>query len=154
MHKIGEANSKLVSPIFQVSLHLKRAGVWTEVTIMVPFRTSISQLFFFIFIFGYVGSSLLRCGLFLSGGVWASCCGDFSCCGQAVECAYFCSCGTWAQQLWLPGSGAQAQELWHTGLVALQHVGSSWIRDQTCVSFIGRQILYHLSHQGSPEYFK
>ena len=27
---------------------------------MVPFRTSISQLFFFIFIFGYVGSSLLQ----------------------------------------------------------------------------------------------
>ena len=29
------------------------------------------------------------------------------------------------------------------GLVALRHVGSSWIRDQTCVSWIGRWILYH-----------
>ena len=29
-------------------------------------------------------------------------------------------------------------------------MGSSWPRDQTLVSSIGRQILYHLSHQGSP----
>ena len=28
--------------------------------------------------------------------------------------------------------------------------GSSWLRDQTWVSCIGRQILYHLSHPGSP----
>ena len=33
--------------------------------------------------------------------------------------------------------------MWCTGLVALQHVGSSWVRDQTHVSCIGRQILYH-----------
>ena len=32
--------------------------------------------------------------------------------------------------------------LWPTGLVALRHVKSSWIRDQTCVSSIGRRILY------------
>ena len=31
------------------------------------------------------------------------------------------------------------------GLVALQHVGSSWTRGQTHVSCIGRQILYHLA---------
>ena len=28
--------------------------------------------------------------------------------------------------------------------------GSSWSRDQTCVSCIGRNILYHLSHLGNP----
>ena len=28
--------------------------------------------------------------------------------------------------------------------------GSSWLRDQTQISCIGRQILYHLNHQGSP----
>ena len=39
--------------------------------------------------------------------------------------------------------------LWGTGSIAVahgvvpQHVGSSWIRDQTCVSCSGRQILYH-----------
>ena len=41
------------------------------------------------------------------------------------------------------GSKTQAQWLRHMGLVALRHVGSSWIRDQTSVSCIGRQILYH-----------
>ena len=49
-----------------------------------------------------------------------------------------------------PGSRAQVQLLWHMGLVALGHVESSWIRDQTRVSCIDRQILYQLSHQGSP----
>ena len=38
---------------------------------------------------------------------------------------------------------AQAKELRCTGWVALQHVGSSWTRDWTCVSCIGRQILNH-----------
>ena len=47
-----------------------------------------------------------------------------------------------AQQLWLSGSGALAQQLWHVGLVAQQHVGSSWIRNQTHVSCVGRHILY------------
>ena len=38
---------------------------------------------------------------------------------------------------------AQAQELWHTGLVALQHVGSSQSRDRTRVPCIGRRDLTH-----------
>ena len=42
---------------------------------------------------------------------------------------------TWAPQLWLAGS------------VASKHVGSSWTRNQTCVSCIVRQILCHLSHE-------
>ena len=36
----------------------------------------------------------------------------------------------------------QAHSLWHMGLVALQHVGSSQIRDGTHVSCFGSQILY------------
>ena len=40
--------------------------------------------------------------------------------------------GAWAQQLQLPGFRAQVQWLWCMGLVALRHVGSSRIRDQTC----------------------
>ena len=47
------------------------------------------------------------------------------------------------QWLWLPGSGAQAQSLCCMGLVTPWHVGSSHTRDQTRVSCIGRQILYH-----------
>ena len=37
-----------------------------------------------------------------------------------------------------------------TGLVALWHVRSSQIRDQTCVSSIGRQILYHWVTREAP----
>ena len=44
------------------------------------------------------------------------------------RCMGFSSCGTWVQQLWLAGSRVQAQQLWHMGLVAPQHVGSSWTR--------------------------
>ena len=40
-------------------------------------------------------------------------------------------------------SRAQAQQLWHTGLAAPWCVGSSWTRDRTCVSCIGRWILNH-----------
>ena len=47
------------------------------------------------------------------------------------------------QQLRLPGSRAQAQQLSHAGLVAPWHMGSSQSRDQTHVSCICRQILYH-----------
>ena len=37
----------------------------------------------------------------------------------------------------------QAPLWWYKGLVAPRHVGSSWIRDPTCVPFIGRWILNH-----------
>ena len=47
------------------------------------------------------------------------------------------------QELQFPGPRAQAQQLWRTGLVALLLVRSSWTRDPTCVSCVGRQILYH-----------
>ena len=57
--------------------------------------------------------------------------------------AGFSSCSTWAQQLWVTGSRAQAKQLWHTGLVAPQHVGSSWTRARTRVPCIGRWILNH-----------
>ena len=39
--------------------------------------------------------------------------------------------------------GVQAQQLWPTGSAAPWHVGSFQTRDGTCVSCIGRQILYH-----------
>ena len=99
------------------------------------------SLFFF---FGHAGSSLLP-GFSLvveSGGY--SLVGVQACCKeQTQEHLDFRSCGMWAHQLQIPGSGAQAQLLWHTGLVAPGPVGSSWTRNQTCVSCIGRQILYH-----------
>ena len=47
------------------------------------------------------------------------------------------------QWLQLPGSRAQAQKLWHRALVALQHVGSSRLKDGTRVSCIDCCFLYH-----------
>ena len=68
----------------------------------------------------------------------ASHCGGLSCCG--------------ARALGHTGSGAQAQQLWSTDLVAPRPVGSSWTRDQTCVSCIDWQASsLPLSHQGSPK---
>lgn len=62
--------------------------------------------------------------------------GASGCCGtRAPECM--------RQHLRLPGSRAQAQKLRHTGLVALQHVRSSWAKDRTPVSCFGRQTLHH-----------
>ena len=55
--------------------------------------------------------------------------------------AGFSSCDPQAQQLWLVGSRVQAQLLSCTGLVPLQHVGSSQARDRTHDPCIGRQIL-------------
>ena len=49
----------------------------------------------------------------------------------------------WQLLLWSTGLRAQAQQLWHMGLVALQHVGSSWTRDWTCRPCLDRQILNH-----------
>ena len=47
------------------------------------------------------------------------------------------------QGLQLPCSRAQAEQLPCTSLVAPRHVGSSWTRDGTCVSWTGRRVLYH-----------
>ena len=95
--------------------------------------------FLFFLIFGWAGSLLLQVGLLLLR--WR---------GATL-------------QLWQAGaahccSGAQASHrsgslvaehghasLWAMGLVALWHVGSSWIRGWTHVPCIGRQILNHCS---------
>ena len=48
-------------------------------------------------------------------------------------------CGARASVVAAMGSRAQAQKLWCTGLVGPWHVGSSQIRDRTCVSCIGKE---------------
>ena len=45
----------------------------------------------------------------------------------------------------------ELQQLWHTGLVALWHVESSWIRGQACILCIGRWILTHCTTKEVPE---
>ena len=42
------------------------------------------------------------------------------------------------------------QQLWRTGLVAPQHVGSSWTSARTRVSCIGRRILKHCTTREAP----
>ena len=74
----------------------------------------------------------------------------YRCRAQTLGHTGFSSCGSWAQHLWLMGSRAQVPYLWLTGLVALRHVGSSRTRDWSCVSCIGRQILYNEPHEEFP----
>ena len=75
----------------------------------------------------------------------------FSCCGaRALECTGFSSY-MWAQQLRFPGSRSWGQQLWCMALVSPQRVGSSRIRDQACVSCIGRRILNHWMTREIPE---
>ena len=90
------------------------------------------NLFYYLFIFGCVGSSFLcevflqlwQAGATLHHGALASHCRGLSCCGaQAPD--------------------TQAQQLWLTGLVAPWHVGSSQTRARTRVLCISRQILNH-----------
>ena len=51
---------------------------------------------------------------------------------------------TWFPEAVAPGrSGAQASQLWLSGLDSPWHMGSSWTRDHTLVSCVGRQVLYH-----------
>ena len=89
-------------------------------------KGTIDFIYFYLFIFGCIGSLLLRAGFLqlwrvgatLHCGAWASHCGGFSCCGawalgtqapvvaahglssrgsKALECVSFSSYGTWAQ---------------------------------------------------------
>ena len=93
---------------------------------------------FDLFIFGCIGSSLLCVGFLQLRGAGVTLC----CSAQASHCSGFSCCAEHGlHQLWLAGFRAQAQQLWHRGLVAPQHVGSSWTRARTCVPCIGRQIL-------------
>ena len=83
--------------------------------------------FTYFFIFGCVGSLLLRAGFLqlrqagatLCCSAWASHCGGFSCCGARVLGARtsvvvargLSSCGSWALELRLSSCGARAQLL-------------------------------------------
>ena len=106
--------------------------------------------FIYLFIFGCAGSSLL-CGLFSNCSEEELLC---CICGLLIlvfSCCRIHALGSWASVIMVSGlssCGSQtlqkkAKYLWHTGLVALQHVGSSWTRNRTHVSCTCRQILHH-----------
>ena len=100
------------------------------------------------------GSSLV---VVCAGPLWLRCVRVLSGCGER---GLLSGCGVWPCPCsGFSGCGARAlgtrglQELWHKGLAAPRHVGSSQIRDQTRVSYIGRLIFFFfkpLSHQGRP----
>ena len=133
----------------QVIKKLKVKVIYIQLGLIRTFLKKKFIYLFSLFIFGRVGSSLLcagflqlwRVGATPHCSAWASHCSGFSCCGA-------------------PALGARAsvvvahglQQLWHAGLVAPQHVGSSWTRAQTCVPCIGRQILYHCATREFPGY--
>ena len=90
--------------------------------------------------FRMVSSACLRllitasCGeqqLFSSCVAWASHFGGFSC------------CRAWAL-------GMQAQQLWHTGLVALQHVPSSWTGIEPVSPALAGRLLNHWTTREVP----
>ena len=98
--------------------------------------------FFNLFTFGCSGSLLLH-GLFCNRG------------DQGLLSSWRCAALTFLWLLLLQSVGSRAcglrscgfQALEHRppcmGLLTLQHVGSSWTRDQTCVSCTGGRILIH-----------
>ena len=107
--------------------------------------------------------SLLLCALFSSFGrqvllsrcsAQASYCGGASCRAQALGPEDLGNWGTWAQYLGLPRSSTQARYLWHMDLVAPQHVGSSWTRDRTHVSWTRRWVIYHWATKEATKIFK
>ena len=96
-----------------------RGAWWAAVYGVAQSRTPLKQLsssvlLKMLLVFACAGSSLLL-GLFSGCGAWASPCGGLTC--RRAQPAGFSGCCM------------QAQKLWHTGSVAPQHVGSSWIRD-------------------------
>ena len=119
----------LIIPSLSASIH----------TVVQPSTWFFQELFFFsyflkifISLFSHSGSSLLlRLCSSWGGQVLLS-----SCSMLASRCIGF-SCGTRALGCVL------AQQLWHTDSTAPRHTGSSWTRNRTHVSCIGRQVLYH-----------
>ena len=101
--------------------------------------------FFFknnLFTYGGAGSLLLK-RLFPSNGEWA----------------LLSSCNVWASHCarLSQGMGSRThrlQELWHVGSGVMApgflRVGSSWMRDQTHASCIGKWILYHQAPKEAP----
>ena len=107
-----------VSKVTKSQIRLKRLSMRAHICIY--------MYMFIFFIFGCVGSSVLRRAGFCSSS------GEQGLLFIAVRLL-----------LWSTGFRAhRLQQLWRTGLVALWHVGSSRIKDRTRVSCMGKWILY------------
>ena len=71
------------------------------------------------------------------------------CRASAVMAHELSSCSSWFPEYRLSSCGVVVV----VGLVAPQPVGSSCARDRTCLSCIGRQILYHWVTRGTPKFY-
>ena len=87
-----------------------------------------------VFIAAWGLSLVAVSGATLHCGAQASRCGGFSCCGARAL-------------------GMRASVVVHVGLVAAQHVGSSWTRARTRVPCIGRQIFNHCTTREAQKVF-
>ena len=104
------------------------------------------------------GNSLsLFIDLFLAALGLCGCTQAFSSCDEQ---RLLSSCGAWASHCsgfsrgaWALGHKYWAQYLCPTSLVASRHTGPSWTRDQTYVTWIGRQILNHWTTREVPSPF-
>ena len=81
------------------------------------------------------------CWVFIAVWIFSSC----------SEQSLNSSCGVCVSLQWLLVA-EQGLSSCGAGLVALQHVGSSWTRDWIHVSCIGRWILYHRAMREAPMY--
>ena len=97
------------------------------------------NLFIYLLIFSFVGSSFLCEGLLQLRQAGAA----LHCGARASHYHNLSRCGAQAPD-------AQAQQPWLTGLVPPRHVGSSQTRAQTRVPCIGRQILNHCATREAP----
>ena len=154
MEELRQSVSAALPQVMQLTVNLLRIYYVSEspsASILMVFALTIHFWLCWVSVAVWAFPSCGEQGLLSTCGAWASHCSGFSGCraqalgysGSVIVVIRLSSCGAQGQQLQLLGSRAQAQQLLCLGLVALQHGGSSQTRDQTCVSCIGRQILYH-----------
>ena len=91
--------------------------------------------------------------VYLPPALGLHCCVKFSLGAQSGDCSLAAVHGFLGQcplLLQSTGSRTQGQWLWCRALVALWQMASSWTRDRTHVSYIGRQILYWWATRETP----
>ena len=119
--------------------------LWLHNSVNILKKNKTELTVFHNFIYLFLAVLGLSCSLHHSlSSVQASHCGGFSCCrARALGHADFSSCRLWALE--------HGPNIWWKGFIDPRYVGSSWIRDQTPVSCIGRQILYCWATREAPE---
>ena len=100
----------------------------------------------YLFIYGCIGSSLLRAGFLQLRRAGAA----LRCGARASHGGGFLLQSRGSRRVGFRSCGSRAQQLWRTGLVAPRHVGSSRTRARTCVPCISGRILNHCATRQVP----